>query len=314
MNKSINNEHNAKTEFLEKVARMYHLMEMDQKDIASQLGIGRSSVARFLKEAKKQGLIRFYITSKTDTSRRIDLENEIINKFKLKDAVVIREEATSYATAAVDYLNGVIPYQGKLGLGWGNTIDLVGHQIFMCDKRKNLKVIQMSGSVGKMEKELPATSVIQNWANALNATPHFLAAPVIADTVETKNFFLENNNIIESHQEISEIDLSIVGIGNVSENSPVFEAKLVDSVYIDEFKNKVVGDILLHFYNEDGVFSMPEISSRVIGTSIDDYLKIRSRVGMAYGKDKVTSIKSALFGNLVNILITNEETANELLK
>lgn len=315
MRKSASSEQNTKREFLEKVARMYYVLDMSQKDIADQLDVGRSSVARFLNEARKEGVVQFYITSKSDHSRRPDLERELKSTYKLKDAIVVKESnATLFEIVAVNYLNSVLPYQGSLGLGLGNTILNVSKYMHLCEERPELKVIQMTGSVGRIENEMPATSVIQNWAQALNATPHFLPAPAIVDLKEVKDVFLQDKSIQDSQNEMRDIDIAIVGIGNIHPSSAILKSKLIPELTYKELQKDSVGDILLHFYNKYGDFSMNHISERVLGAAPIDFLRIPTRIALAHGKEKSESIKGALSGRLINILFTTDETAKLLLQ
>lgn len=314
MSKVVKNEQNTKREFLEKIARMYYVLEMNQKDIAKQLDIGRSSVARFLSEAKKEGVVRFYITSKIDSSRKTDIENHLVSKYKLKDAVVIREgNGLLYEMIVVNYLNSIIPYHGSLGLGLGTTIFNVGKYMHLCEARPELKVIQMTGSVGRVENEIPSTSLIQNWAQALEAQPLFLPAPALVESREVKEFFLQDKNIQYIQNEIRNIDISIVGIGNTSNEATILNTNLIPDLTSKDLQVRSVGDIILHFYDSQGNFSMDKISERVIGTTPIDLLRIPTRIALAYGEDKVEAIKGALNGRLINILITTDNTAKLLL-
>src|SRR5690625_3063376 len=114
---------NNKLDFLERIARMYYLFDMTQSEVATQMGIGRSSVARFLKEAKEENVVRFLISSNTGNARRVDLENKLVNKYKLIDAIVVKEDVNSlYESTVVNYLNTTIPLKGNLGLGGGTTL------------------------------------------------------------------------------------------------------------------------------------------------------------------------------------------------
>ncbi|MBE9912426.1 hypothetical protein G8C92_00045 [Paenibacillus donghaensis] len=312
MSNMAEHEMNTKRDFLERICRMYYVLEMNQKDIADQLNIGRSSVARFLKEAKNEGVIRFLITSNIDNTRRTDLENQLLSKFHLKDIVVVNSNG-SYEAAVANYLNSMLPYQGNVGVGWGKTIDKVGKFLNICAPRPSLKIIQMNGSVGKIEKVLPATSVIQNWAQALGATPHFLPAPAIVESKEIREFFLKDKNIHESYNEIKKVDISIVGIGTTYDDSPILKTNLVSELTSGKLQKNSVGDILLHFYDDKGRFSMKHISERVVGTKPMDFLNIPTRIALAYGAEKCEAIKGALEGRLINILITTDETAKLLL-
>lgn len=314
MNKRNNTEQMSKRDFLERIARMYYVLDMNQQAIAEQLDIGRSSVARFLNEAKKEGIVQFHITSKSDNSRRTDLERQLKSVYKLKDAVVIKESNESlYEMIAVNYLNSILPYQGSLGLGLGKTVSNVGRYMNNCEGRPELKIVQMTGSVGKVENEIPATSVIQNWAQALDATPHFLPAPAIVESKEVKEIFLNDKNIQDSHKEMRNIDIAIMGIGTASPDSAILQSHLIPELTYEELLMNSVGDIMLHFYDENGSFSLKHISERVLGTEPIDLLRIPTRIALAYGKDKAKAIQGALIGRLINILITTDETAKLLL-
>lgn len=313
MSKSSNNAQNSKREFLERISRMYYVLEMNQKDIAEQLDVGRSSVARFLNEAKKEGVVRFHITSKIDSSRRSDLENDLISNYKLKDAVVVKKNSdTPFEMIIANYINSILPNQGSLGLGLGKTIYNVGKYLQICDPRPDLNIIQMTGSAG-IEDEIPATSLIQNWAQALSAKPHFLPAPAIVESKEMKEYLLKDKNIDYSCKLIKDVDISIVGIGDTSPNSTILNAGLVPELTIEELQKRSVGDIILHFYDLQGNFSMEKISERVVGTEPIDLLRIPTRIALAYGEKKADAIKGALNGRLINILVTTDETAKLLL-
>jgi DNA-binding transcriptional regulator LsrR (DeoR family) len=53
--------------------------------------------------------------------------------------------------------------------------------------------------------------------------------------------------------------------------------------------------------------------NRVIGMSIPDLRKIKTVIGIAGGKNKVAAICGALTGRLVDVLVTDEQTAQGIL-
>lgn len=305
---------NTKLEFLERIARMYYLFDMTQKDIAIQMGIGRSSVARFLKEAKEENVVRFLITSNTGNARRVDLENKLVNKYKLVDAIVVKEDINSlYESTVVNYLNTTIPFKGTLGLGGGTTLRGVGKFLNVCDARPDLKIVQMIGGFSNNEREMPSTSVIQEWSQSLKTNPYFLPASAIVETREMKEAFLKNKYIKDVYEEIRNIDVSIVGIGNIDSNSVILNYDLVEGLSIEQLQKNSVGDINFHYFNVNGEFTLPYISEQVIGASPLDLLRVPIRLGLAYGKEKKKAIKGAINGRLINVIATTEETANLLL-
>jgi len=311
MGKDISKEQTNRTPFLERIARMYYVIGMSQKDIAEQLDIGRSSVARFLSEAREEGIVQIYIGSRTEVTRRSDLENRLVTKFKLKDAMVAkRSPANSFRVTVANYVNSILPFQGSVGLSGGRTMYSVGQYMHLCEPRLRLKLVQLTGSAGNM----PSASVVQSWADALHAKPFYIPAPAIVKDKETRDLFLNDEDIKKSYNEIKNIDLSIFGIGNTDSDSTILYANLISNLTRESLELKSVGDVNFHFFDTNGNFSIPEISNTVVGASTDDLMRIPTRVGMAYGEKKVHAILSALKGKIINIFLTDEMTAQLLLQ
>lgn len=314
MDKSIKNKQIPKRDFLEMIARMYYVLGMKQKDIADQVGIGRSSVARFLNEAKEEGVVRFFISSKTENSRSLDLETEMIKKFKLTDAIVVKDNDNSlFEVTVANYLNSILPFNGAVGVGGGKTMNYLSTIMNICEPRPNLKIIQTIGGFSNGEGEMPSTSMIQNWAQSLEANPLFLPAPAVVEDKESKDFYLRNKDINDVCSEIKNVEALIVGIGSMQDIN-ILKRLQVDDIDTDLMQEKCVGDINLHFFDEKGRFSMPNLSERVMGLSPGDFKEVPTRIGLAYGEEKVNSIKGALRGKLVNILVTTSATAKLLLE
>lgn len=316
MVKTFNNEQISKDSFLERVARMYYMLNMNQQEISDQLGIGRSSVARFLSEARDRGIIQFHIRSDLENSRCTALEQRISGKYNLKDCVVFRKEesANSYETLASQYLNSVLPTHGTIGLGWGRTLYEIGTQMHLCDSRPDLKIVQLSGGSGAKEELIPAASVIQLWAQALRGRPLLFPAPAVAASEESKNNFLTDPSIQDIVQEISNVSAAVVGIGGTGEDATIISSGLVRGLDSGMLSSASVGDVIFHFFNEEGKFSNKDLSDRIVGASPEDFLRIGMRIGTAHGVGKTKSILGALNGGLVHVLITSEETAESLLE
>ncbi|WP_217270672.1 sugar-binding transcriptional regulator [Kroppenstedtia pulmonis] len=317
MNKRSNNGHMSKGEFLERVARLYYVLGLSQQEIAEQLGVGRSSVARFLNEAREEGIIQFHIRSKLDIWRKHFVEKKLMERYKLKDCVVLKEECLKnhyFETLVSKYLDSIFPFQGTLGLGWGRTLYEVGRQIHLCESRPQLRIVQLSGSSGAKEDVVPASSVIQTWAQSLEAKPSFLPVPAIVENEKIKEVFLSDQSVSHVMEEMKQTSVAVVGIGHTGEDATIIASNLAPGVTSEELSQRSVGDIIFHFFDENGCFSYPALSKRVLGASTDLFLNIPSRVGIAYGEKKAQAITGALTGKLVNVLITTENTAKQLLK
>ena len=299
-----------KKEFLARVARLYYTLDMSQKEIATQLGIGRSSVGRFLNEAKEAGIVQIQIASESDTSRRHDLELQLTEKYSLRESFVVsRTPGNSFETIVMGYIDSILPFQGCIGLGGGRTLYELGQYIHLCDKRPNLRIVQLSGNAGKV----PSTSVIQSWAQAIDATPVFIHAPALVQDKAARKTLMETDQFKESYREIKKIELSITCLGATDVTAAILYAELLPGLTSEILSKNCAGDISFHFYNSKGEFALQQISELILGASTTDYLAIPVRVGIVYGPNKIEAIKGALNGRLINILITDEETAQSVL-
>lgn len=307
----------SKKSFLERVARMYYILGYNQQEISEQLEVGRSSVARFLQEARDAGIIQFRISSDLESWRCEALESGILHSTGIRDCVVLRSEersGSSFETLTSTYLNSILPSHGSVGLGWGRTLYGVGTQMHLCDARPDLKLIQLSGGLGSKEELIPATSVVQQWSSALQGKPLFLPAPAVVATPESKLGFLAAPSIQDVLEQSRHIHVALVGIGHSGPDSTILTAELAPGFERELAASDLVGDIAFHFYNSKGEFTCHGLSERVIGISPEQFLEVDVRVGIAYGLRKVEAIKGALSGGLINILVTTEETARALIE
>ena len=74
-----------------------------------------------------------------------------------------------------------------------------------------------------------------------------------------------------------------------------------------------VGDILDHFFDANGQPVDSTIEGRIISTGLDQLREMKNVVGVAAGPQKVAAILASLRSKFLNVLVTDEETAAELL-
>ena len=79
-------------------------------------------------------------------------------------------------------------------------------------------------------------------------------------------------------------------------------------------ENGASGVILLHFFDAWGKPIENSLSSRVISMSLGQLRKVDRAVGVAGGRRKYAAILGAIRGKLINILITDQFTAQKLVE
>ena len=91
---------------------------------------------------------------------------------------------------------------------------------------------------------------------------------------------------------------------------------LYDRTDIEQSKwtKDVAGEVCTHFFNKDGEEVIPPFGDQIIAIPLEDYHNIPIRIGVAGGPGKTEAIRAALNGGYVNVLITDLQTANKLIK
>jgi DNA-binding transcriptional regulator LsrR (DeoR family) len=74
-----------------------------------------------------------------------------------------------------------------------------------------------------------------------------------------------------------------------------------------------VGDVCLRFFNHAGQLVSAPLNDRVLGIAPPALMRISRRIGVAGGPAKCAAIRAALLGGWVNILVTDLDTARNLI-
>ncbi|WP_233269410.1 sugar-binding transcriptional regulator [Alteribacillus sp. YIM 98480] len=316
MNNRSRNEQMTRVEYLESVVRMYYVLGLTQNQIANQLGVSRSSVARLLEEAKKRGVIRFRINTTMEDFRSPSIEKKFLENFALKDCVVFdleKEIGNTFEYLTCSYLNSILPLEGSVGIGFGHTLRSVGKSLNFFEPRPNLKFVQLTGGTGVDESIIPTSSNVQVFSQALGSQSIFFPAPTIVGNPELKSLLLKDSSISAVVSAIRQVSMALVGIGHTGHTNSV-----LSTYFPKDFLNQIpmkdsVGNILVHSYDINGRRTQQDISKYLVGIELEAFRQISLRVGIATGEDKIDAILGALRGNFANILITDKQTSIEVL-
>lgn len=313
---------------LVKAARLYYEEGLNQAEIADRLRLSRQKVQRILREAKDQGVVQIAI--KPIIGVFSDLESGLEEQYGLAEAIVVETTTTaafdSQATiarevgaGAAEYLLRVIRPHDKIVISVGNALlGMVNALPYSAHiDAHDLIVVQGMGGLGDPSHETHATQLVSRAAQALRAQSLLLGAPAVAGTREAGNTFLRDPHVAETLQVARVADMFFVGIGSSKANSIVvtdFWKVMTPSNLKDLERRGAVGSINLRYFDEHGVRVPSDFDERVIGLTLDEIKKIRRVIGVAGGSSKHQAIQAALDGKLVNVLVTDHVTAQQLLK
>jgi len=304
-----------------KIAKMYYEQGLTQTVISKRLGISRPTVSRLMQEAMKQGIIRIEIANIPEDQS--DLMQGLQSKYDLMEAIVadvncpITYESVSQTLgiAAAEYFRRVVRDGNVIGLTWGAALaSMVEHLDH--EKKPNCLVVQLVGGLGSPNTNTHATDLVTKMAMALGAKISLMPAPGVVSSVDSAKLLLADHQIRQALDLVKKTDIAFVGIGATINNPFLLRhEEIITKEEMEILQSKgAVGDISLHYYDNEGMEIDSEFHRRVIGTSYDVIKKIPRVVGIAGGHEKYQAILGAIQGKVINTLITDQQTARKLLE
>ena len=292
-----------------KAAWYYYMEDSTQAQIAEVMGVSRAKVIRLLEEARAQGIVQF--SFRKNDSQRVSAEQLLIDRFGLKDAFVVPTPLDSsainqsIAQGAAHYVSDHLREDGYLNIGYGDTVSrMLG---FLAKNREeSLNVVSLTGGVSYYLPSVGTTA----YSMHLFLTP----SPLVVSSRQVRDALLDEKSLQDVSTMTEYADMSVVGIGAAVEGATVLRNGILNEGELTVLKMQgAVGDVLNHFMDKDGNLIQTEIEDRVISTDLDKLRQLKNVVGVAGGKDKVAAIKAVLNGGYLNVLITDSDTAAELL-
>ncbi len=207
-------------------------------------------------------------------------------KLKTPEPLVVALGTGRTLRAAVERMEGMSCPQHRL-------VSLVGH-------------IAMSGSASFYD-------VLAHLSD-LTRAPHYpMPLPVVVPSREQRDQLMQLEPVLRVLELGASADITLVGIGQMDENAPVFVDGFISKNELSEMRRLgAVGEVTGWAYDASGHIISGGFNQRL--TSVPRIVPPEQLVvGVAQGTGKVLPIHAALRGRIVNGLITNETTARSLL-
>jgi deoxyribonucleoside regulator len=299
------------------IATRFYLTGQSQVEIARGVGLDASTVSRYLKRARDEGIVRVEI--KRPRTLHGDLALELAQGFHLKRAVVVAGPpgpgaAQAVAWAAADYVNSQLLNGMRIGLSWGRMLSAAIHML-PPGTVSDLDVSLLHGGVGSAGAGIQGVELARHIASLHpHSHVHYLHAPVLVDSPDIKDAMLRDGSIRAALESAVSSELAMVGIGTLDESAP-----LISFGHISPKDRRrllasgAVGDMCTRFFTPEGE-PVHVLDDRLIAIEWDQLKRIPLVVAMAAGLEKRDSILGALRAGCINVLVTDESTARAVIK
>jgi DNA-binding transcriptional regulator LsrR (DeoR family) len=311
--------HSGDNKLVYKIAKAYYHDDLTQHDIGHRFGLSRVKISRLLQQARDEGIVKITVLPPPGTFG--DLERQLEAKFGLDEAVIVAPAHDDKANivrevgqVAADYLVRGLQGQEIVGMSWGATLRSAVDAL-PTRNWPQMTVVQIAGGLGRPETEVYGSDLVRRAAQALGCRSRMIAAPGIVASQLARDALMADTHLTETLVTAAHADVALVGLGALTSDSIVLQGStLLTDEQIDELKQRgMVGNIGLRFYDAEGRPVEHEVNHRMIALELEQIKRIPRVIGVAGGPDKVESIRAALRGSLINVLITDDRTATRLL-
>lgn len=324
---------------LVRCVELYFRQRKQQSEIAEILAIPQSHVSRLLKQAREAG----YYTIEFNFPSIIEVASALTEKYDLRHAIVVptgepENLKENLGLAAARYFETTVKSGMKIGISCGLTLYYMVQAIRNTDIKK-LKIYPLAADNAFQSVDvLPNTLVgILTGKYRPEVTAYALPAQTLAtvdSSVLEKRYqeILEYPEVKRIYEEAQAVDIVLSGVGEVSADTPGFgaianefglppkELKKLGAVAEYNFVPiDQAGNPLIDKSELENQKLFQEISKRVLTVPLSAFKKMAANpkkfvVCVAGGTRKSDGIRAILKGKLANVLVTDFQTAESLLK
>lgn len=305
-------------EFIAEVARLYYEEGKSQAEIGKLFDISHSTVSRMIKDAHELKIVEVIVRYPFRTIP--SLAQDIKNHFGLKAVFVMPKSGNSYrelinnlsqlaARTLEDYL-----WDGStLGLSLGMAVAATVRRVKITQPM-HIKVVRLQGAT---ENELmEGTDLAQILSSQLGNDSTIIPSPWIMKSVAACQLILQEPSVSESIRLAENADIGLVGMGSMQpEISTILRNNLISEQELNALKAAgAVGEICGKHYDQEGKILDVDFNRRTVAIEIEKLAHFETVIGVAASAAKAHAILGAIRGRLINVLVTDEEAAQALLK
>ena len=300
-----------------RAAWMHYAGGMTQAEVAKRLGVAVVKAHRLIARAVNEGAVK--VTIDGDIAECINLENRMKEVFGLDACEVapdLGEEGLPLRTLAVagaSFLKRQLERgnYSTIGLGHGRTLAATVDRMSRT-KTSNVDFVSLIGGVSRNYSATPH-DVINLIAQKTNAKAYVLPIPTFANSVEDREVLLNQRGVATIFERAAKAELKFVGIGATGTGASLVSSGMIEDEEIqDVIARGGVGEILGHFFDENGQAVQTTLTDRTLSVGLENPETTRI-VAIAGGNEKIGAVRSVLLSGCLSGLITDERTATALL-
>ena len=302
---------------LGRIASLHYTHGLTHQKIADLLGLSRVQVTRLLAKAREEGVVEIRVHS--DESIFPEVQMGLATKFNLKQAWVAPSfddfELSMDAVGAVgaEFLRSYLQPGDVVAVGLSVTLDhIVPHlRGFEIDTT----FVPALGSRPTGNSVVNPHEVASDLAEVVGGKTRHLPAPFIMASVESAEMMKKEPDVRSTLAMAKAARLGLYGIGGVAPGSGPLIEEIGPTGELERLVSQgAVGDISGIYFDNKGNYVPSAIEKRIISLNLEEIYNLPDRAVVALGQNKVPAIAAAARSGMITHLITDLDTAENLLK
>ncbi|MDO6966254.1 sugar-binding transcriptional regulator [Rhizobium alvei] len=296
---------------------LYYVAGNTQDQIATKLGVSRQSAQRLVSLARSERLVRVQIDH--PIANCLELAERLRQKFKLRSVEVVPTDpgsestVTGVAEAASSELERWLKQETPvlIAVGTGRTLKAAVEMLPRMDCRHH-RVVSLTGNIAP-DGSAAFYNVVFTMSDTVNIRSFPMPLPVIASSPGEREMLHAQAMVKPTLALAAKADVTFVGIGDLSDAAPLYLDGFITEAELKALqKAGAVGEIVGWSFDIQGRLIKDITNDRVASAPIPSR-ETSLVIAAAMGRKKLPGILGAIRGNLVNGLITDEDTAEALL-
>lgn len=309
-----------RVELLTRIASMYYEEDMTQAHIARKTGYSRSMISRYLKEARRLGVVEIRVHH--PLARRPDIEKALRERFAIQHARVLDGFTDDYAqtlnrvgTLAARLVEELVTDHMTIGMSWGTGLAAMV-QALRFQSRTGVFVAQIIGSMGTANPNIDGSELVRQLAHIFGGSYAILPAPLLVESAAICRVLKHERQVQSVFASAREMDLALIGVGTLENAySSLVRSGYLSSSQLQEFTQAgAIGDVCAIHFDINGNLIDTPLQRRFVGIDYSTLVRAPVRLGIAAGSAKVQPILGALRASIINALVTDDITATHVLQ
>jgi len=297
---------------------LYYVAGNTQDEIARKLGISRQTAQRLVSLAMTERLIKVRLDH--PIARCMELSSLLRQRYDLHYCEVSPTDPTSSSStlgiaqiAAAEMERWLRqPEPVVIGIGTGRTMRAVADQLpqMLCPQHKLVALV----GTGKVDGSASFYDVIIRVSDTVRAAHYPMSLPVIARSSEERDLLMSLPSVQSVLALVEQADVTFVGVGSIGEASALMKDGFITSDENEALRRAgAVGEITAWSFDAQGRLLPGLLNARVASAPLKAAMR-RLMIGVAMGPSRRAPLRAALIGKLISGLITDEATAEHLLR